>query len=477
MALALAATTGAVASERAHLDTRVLAHVPSPGYPADAAIGPDGTIWTGSYFGAAQYSGPSKVFAFSPTGELRKTVTVEGQDLSGTHAVAAFAFDAEGRLYTGDYAPRAGKVGRMLRFDTETGSQEVYATVPDIPVCSEAPPGTACAQSQMDSAPGPDFAAFDATGLLYVTDFQQGVMWRVPRGGGRAQLWLSDPRLDGGGFGPSGLQFLPDGRTLVFAVSSTGGVPVASEGVVYTVEVGDDGRAGSMRELWRSAPGEGPNGIAIAKSGHIYLTLSFSNQVVELSPQGQEVGRVPLLPGQDPGMDPPFDNPSGIHFDGNRLLVANIAYTTGDQSRQVIFDVWAGEPGEPLLRPAVSSPVGPPAEAGAPPLLPAVPVAAERPRIRLRVAPAVVRAGRRVRLRFRATRRTTGRPVVARALIRIKGKRVRTDAHGRAAVVLCFRKRGLVHASARRRGLLAGRVAIRVVRASRSACSAAGSGS
>jgi hypothetical protein len=447
--VALTAATGAGAAERAHLNARVLAHVPSPGYPADLAIGPDRTIWTGSYFGAAQYSGPSKIFKFSPAGQLLKTVTVAGQDLSGTHAVAAFALDAEGRLYAGDYAPGAGRAGRMLRFNRKTGAQEVYATFPDIPVCSAAPPGADCAEAGVDFAPGPDFAAFDARGRLYVTDFQQGVIWRVPRGGGRARLWLSDSRLDGADFGPSGLQFLPDARTLVLAVSSTGGVPVASQGVVYTVKVRDDGRPADLREFWRSAPGEGPNGIAIAKSGHIYVTLTFANQIVELSSQGREIARVPLLPGQDPTMDPPFETPSGIHFDGRRLLVANIAYSTGDQSRQVIFDVWAGETGVPLFRPAVS-PTG------------------DRPRIRLRVSPNVVSVGRRVRLRFRATRRAgTGRRAVKDALIRIRGRRLRTGTHGRAEAVFRFPKTGPVRASARKRGFRAGRATVHVVRASR----------
>ncbi|HEX8075100.1 MAG TPA: hypothetical protein VF545_08965 [Thermoleophilaceae bacterium] len=449
LVVALAAPAVAAAAERAHLDVRVLAHVPSPGYPADAAIGPDGTIWTGSYFGASQYPGPSKVFAFSRTGQLRKTVTVLGQDLNGTHAVAAFAFDGEGRLYAGDYASGAGKDGRMLRFDTRTGAQEVYSTFPDIPVCSAAAPGTDCAQAAVDFAPGPDFAAFDGEGRLYVTDFQQGVIWRVPRGGGRPQLWLSDPRLDGGDFGPSGLQFLPDGRTLMFSVSSTSGVPVASPGVIYTVRVGDDGKPGSLREFWRSGPGDGPNGIAIAKSGNVYVTLSFApSQVVELSPQGEEIARVPAVPGQDPTMDPPFDTPSGIHFDGERLLVANIAYSSGDESHQVIFDVWAGEPGEPLFRPAVSPTVRP-----------------ERPRIRLRVRPATARVGERVRLRFRATRRGgTGPRAVAGARIRVGRRFVLTNARGRAEAVAYFRRKGRARMRASKAGFKGGGATIRVVR-------------
>ena len=207
--------------------------------------------------------------------------------------------------------------------------------------------------------------------------------------------------------------------------------------------------AGSMSEFWRSAPGEGPNGVAIARSGHVYLTLAFSNQLVELSSQGQEIARVPLLPGQDPTMDPPFDTPPGIHFDGKRLLVANIAYTTGDQSRQVIFDVWAGEPGVSLFRPAVSPP---------------------RPRIRLRVRPTVVAVGRSVRLKFRATRRAgSGQRPVTDALIHVRGRRLRTGARGRARAVFRFRKSGVVHASARKRGFRSGQVTIHVVRVSRSA--------
>jgi DNA-binding beta-propeller fold protein YncE len=335
----------------------------------------------------------------------------------------------------------------MLRFNRKTGAQEVYSTFPDIPVCSAAPPGADCAQAGADFAPGPDFAAFDARGRLYVTDFQQGVIWRVPRGGGRARLWLSDPRLDGADFGPSGLQFLPDGRTLLVAVSSTGGVPVASQGVIYAIEVRDDGRAGDIREFWRSAPGEGPNGIAIARSGHIYVTLTFSNQIVELSSQAHEIARVPLLPGQDPTMDPPFETPSGIHFDGKRLLVANIAYTTGDQSRQVIFDVWAGERGVALFRPTVSR---------------------HAPTIRLRVRPTVVAVGRSVRLKFHATVRTrAGRRGIEDALIRVRGRRLRTGAHGRVKALFRFGRTGFVHASARKRGFRAGRVTIRVVGDSR----------
>ena len=44
----------------------------------------------------------------------------------------------------------------------------------------------------------PDYAAWGPDGSLYVTDYQQAVIWRIPPGGGRPVIWLADRRLDGG---------------------------------------------------------------------------------------------------------------------------------------------------------------------------------------------------------------------------------------------------------------------------------------
>jgi len=227
------------------------------------------------------------------------------------------------------------------------------------------------------------------------------------------------------------------------AVSSTGGVPFVSQGIVYEVMLGPDDRAGAMREFWRSAPGDGPNGIAIARSGNVYLSLTFANQLVVLSPGGAEVARTPALPGSDTRMNPPFETTSGIHFDGKRLLLANIAYTSGRPSRHVIFDVWAGEEGAPLFRPAVSSP------------------RKTRPRIRLRVRPRPARAQRSAPLRFHATAEGLG---LTRARVCVTRHCALTGGQGRAEIRHRFDKAGLAHARALKRGYRPGSTVIRIAR-------------
>ena len=49
-----------------------------------------------------------------------------------------------------------------------------------------------------------------------------------------------------------------------------------------------------MRALWTSRPGDLPDGFGIARSGRIYLAnAGLSNQLVRLSPTGEELGALP----------------------------------------------------------------------------------------------------------------------------------------------------------------------------------------
>ena len=88
-----------------------------------------------------------------------------------------------------------------------------------------------------------------------------------------------------------------------------------------------------------------------------------------------------------------------------------------------------------------------------------------RRRLRVRVAPRRVRAGRRVRFRFRVTTRS-GRSTraVRRATIRFAGRRVRTSRRGRATIVRRFRRAQRVRVRASRRGFRSGRATVRVLR-------------
>jgi hypothetical protein len=252
-----------------------------------------------------------------------------------------------------------------------------------------------------------------------VTDYTQGLIWRVPGGGGTAHVWFTDPRLDGSLFGPAGIVLMPDHRTLLLDTSAGGATsPNATTGELYKLNIGANGRPRNLRKVWESGPKEAPDGFALAKSGNVYMALVGPdvNQLVVISPRGTELARFPHDSSGDNGSKVPFDEPSSVQFLGRRMIVTNDAYISGDTSHHVIFDVWAGEPGAPVYVPGL-----------------------KRPRYRLRVRPPVGFVDERETFRFHATR--GGKPV-RDALVRFAGHHARTGRHGKAKVTLRFKHTG-----------------------------------
>jgi sugar lactone lactonase YvrE len=337
LAAALPATAHA---DRPRWDTRTLAVVPPPGFPARAYVAPNGRIYEGTYDNPSGDTVPSRVFEYLPDGTLLRSWTVAGQDLSQAHGVQVATSDAQGRLVLLDKAP-----ARVLLLDPRTGVQTTYATFADLSTCG-APP---CSPSLRDETPMADYGAWGPDGSLYVSDYQQAVIWRVPPGGGPAQVWLADKRLDGDMFGTAGLALAADHRTLVISQGSSAGLGAGNPatGRLYTVQIGADGRPGELAQLWESGPAEAPDGLAIAASGRIYVALvsPLANQLVAVGADGKEVDRSPAV----------FDAPSSVAFLGTSLIVAQQSYVNGDPSHMQILDVAVGEPGIPELIPGRSA--------------------------------------------------------------------------------------------------------------------------
>ncbi|MGH2868755.1 MAG: hypothetical protein ACRDNK_14490 [Solirubrobacteraceae bacterium] len=348
---ALAVTVAGAAPARAASPghVTVLAPVSSPGYPALPHVVGD-RIYEGTYDNPKGDSVASRVFEYSLSGAQLQTFTVAGQDLSHPHGVQVAANDALGRLLLLDKTS-----GRIIRLDPRTGEQRLYSRVPDLPLCSASSSGTPCSPALLDQAPMPDYAAWGPDGALYVTDYQQAVIWRVPPGGGEARIWLADRRLDGGPFGTACITMMPDGRTLLFDQASNGGLGTLtpSTGKLYTVAIAPNGDPGPLHQLWESGPGDAPDGCALAQSGHIYVALvGASNQVVELSSTGQELARFGQQYAGVNDSPVPFDSPSGVVFLGSQLLIANQSYFAGDPTNQVVLDLETGESGQPVYVPA-----------------------------------------------------------------------------------------------------------------------------
>jgi sugar lactone lactonase YvrE len=337
IALLAAALPAAPAhAQRPRWDARTLAIVPPPGFPARAYVAPNGRIYEGTYDNPSGDTVPSRVFEYLADGTLLRSWTVAGQDLSQAHGVQVATSDARGRLVLLDKAP-----ARVVLLDPRTGAQTTYATFADLPACG-APP---CSPALRDETPMADYGAWGPDGSLYVTDYQQAVVWRVPPGGGAAQVWLADKRLDGDMFGTAGIALAADRRTLVISQGSSAGLGAGnpSTGRIYTVAIGADGRAGELKQLWESGAAEAPDGLAIAASGRIYVALvsPLANQLVAIAPDGKEVDRSPAT----------FDAPSSVAFLHDSLIVADQSYVNGDPSHMQILDVAVGEPGIPELIP------------------------------------------------------------------------------------------------------------------------------
>ena len=425
VALAAAAflALGSPAAARNKFDTQLLAHVGSPGYPGLSLVGPDRTIYVGTFTNAmGSDTGPSKVFAYSPTGQLLRTYTIMGQTPGAAHGVQVAARDAHGLLYLLDQNPP-----RVLTLDPRTGAQATYGTFRDVMPCVPATPPADCSDTVMDNPPEPDYAAWGPDGTLYVTDYQQAVIWRVPPGGGAAHVWFTDPQIDGSMFGPAGIVLMPDHRTLMFDTSG-GGVTTPGNpltGQLYTLGIQANGRPGTLHQIWESGPKEAPDGFALAQSGNVYMALvgPATNQLVELSPAGTELGRFPSDTSGNNGTSVPFDEPSSVQFDGQRMIVTNDAFFSGDPSHFALFDVWAGEPGAPLFVPGLpSGGGGGGAGAGA---------------YRLTVKPRVADLGDEYDFRFHAT--LSGRSLRG-ALVRFVGETVRTNGQGNATIDATLRR-------------------------------------
>ncbi len=287
----------------------MLALVPPPGYPAQAYVHPNGRIYEGTYESDAGAGVPSRVFEYSGGGRLIRTFTIRGQELGQPHGIQAALSDDGGRLVLLDTGP-----ARVLLLDPATGRQANYATFPDLPLCPPGETGPDCSPATVDERPVPNYAAWGPDGSLYVTDYLQAVVWRVPPGGGAPEVWLADRKLDGVDFGTTGIKLAADRRTLLVAQGSSagGGDGNPATGKIYEVPIRPNGDPGEMRRLWESGPTEVPDGFAIARSGRLYVPMvGTTAQIAVVAPDGTELERFPEEPftGEN-GSSVPFDSPS-----------------------------------------------------------------------------------------------------------------------------------------------------------------------
>ncbi|MDR7087865.1 sugar lactone lactonase YvrE [Aeromicrobium panaciterrae] len=336
----------AASATRDKWDTRVFSNVPYPGTPAYVFVHTNGRVYAGTY--DAGITKASRVFEWTKGGTLLRSWTVPGQDLEHSPGIQVANQDARGRLVLLEKSTSA-----VLTLDLKTGRFKRQATLPDLPLCSTKV--TPCSPNSSDAKAIPNYAAWGPDGALYITDYGQAVIWRIPAKGGTPKVWFSSNALDSVlEFGTTGLVYQASSKSFLIAQQTVGNLLAnAPSGRLYGLPVSKSGKPGKLTTMWTSRPTELPDGFGIGLSGKIYIAgVGPMNQLVVLSQTGKELERFPKFPLLgDNGSSVPFDGPSNATFLGTRVLVANQSPISGDRAHHVILDVEVGERGVPNYLP------------------------------------------------------------------------------------------------------------------------------
>ena len=332
--LALSLTSAAVLAQSLG-DSRVVAPVPSPGFPEGIAVRGNRFYVSGpAAFGLPL--GSAYVNAYDlKTGTLEATFPITiTNPFAGMSGASCIAFGPDGNLYV--IEPFVGVIRMNL---DPLNTQSVYA--------SFAPTGPSLLND----------LAFDGDGNLYVTDSFQATIFRVPPGGGAPVVWFTDVCLAGDPtvpFGVNGIRIDRGNKNVYVTVTAQNG---NLDGVIYRLPLVASPTAASLEEFYRypfSPPSlPGPDGIAFGKSGKLYVALAGTSQISVLRPDGTEEARY-SGPAENPGGSPdplPWANPANIAFNNHtgELLVTNHASLVPyDPSLFVIFSVFVDDKGEPL---------------------------------------------------------------------------------------------------------------------------------
>ena len=320
--------------------TRDIAVVPLPGQPEGMAVDPvDGTIWSGSN----RPNSSADVWHWGSDGSLIQTYSLMDHE-PAEHGVNGITLDGDGRVYALDYSG-----ARAVRIDPHSGEQTVYATFDDLPSCAAAP-GEPCEPSPLDRPAWPNWATFAPDGTMYVSDLNQATIWKVPAGGGAAEIWYQNPDF-ASIYSVNGMQFDAMGRlTFVVTVSLAPDVNTIGRGVVYRIPFSSNGLPGRLERV--AVVGQG-DGLAIGSSGRIYLPISnpFINSIQVVDPNtGFMVAELPTVLDRVT-RSIPYSTPASVAFRGTSLVVSNHGLLAIDPRQWAILELGVGETGLPLNYP------------------------------------------------------------------------------------------------------------------------------
>jgi sugar lactone lactonase YvrE len=292
-------------------------------FPEGVAVDEVGKVYVSlvlSPFGPSDYLS-DKIWKFSPSGVMSQFVDF-GAPGGGAWGLAT---DARGNVYMARTGLHNGvfRVDRFGHINLLPGTDQIFS---------------------------PNELAFDQRGNLYVTEsnsfdvagfcgqYGQGGIWRIPKNGRNAELWLRDDLLSG--TCPGSLGAFPIGANGIAFYHGDLYVVNSDKDIIVRIPVKANGSPGRP-EIWATllkVP-ESPynfnpiigDGLAIDVHGNIYVVLFGHCAVVRINAddKSQETIAALLLDPQNP-LFAPLDFPTSL------------AFGTGKEGRTSLFITNAG---------------------------------------------------------------------------------------------------------------------------------------
>lgn len=172
------------------------------------------------------------------------------------------------------------------------------------------------AQTFATGTAGANGIAFDRQGNLFVGGGASGIVYRVGPNGGAAEAAVQVDKH---------VRTLPDGKTqqqivangVAFDASGVLHVTDTARGAIWKVVIGPDGKGGKPVLLAQSPLLEGADGLAFDRNGTLWVVPNELNAIVTVTSAGQ-VRQVAKN-----GSQGPLEFPSAIVFVGDRGYVSN----------------------------------------------------------------------------------------------------------------------------------------------------------
>jgi sugar lactone lactonase YvrE len=239
------------------------------GHPEGICTGSEGNVYVATVDVPTPDRKNGTLIVFDANGKYLRTIRVAN---SSTMLLDIRFHPQTGKLIVVDYG-----AAKLLTVDPKTGDSSVFMTV-------------------TGDHPGLDAFCFDTDGNVYTTDAHQGIIWKVGKDGGAAEIFVQDPLLKPNRpppeIGANGV-WLNNEQTTMFVANT------AQDTIIKIPLNGSPLKPGTP-EVFVNRAGGGPDGILIDEHDNIWIACNQSDEVMVVEPkQGRVIAKLGDFGGVD----------------------------------------------------------------------------------------------------------------------------------------------------------------------------------